>query len=208
MEFHVVEQPDIYLGTVVGDCVHNLRSSLDAAIHELAETHGEEAKRTQFPILNNKSSKVPSVGANIPSAALAFLDTVQPYCRTSGADADPLAIVRDLSNTDKHRTISMVAARLVDTSSELVLPDGRSFGGPARGVVAHHESPIAAYQFPEPFDADRYGDVTIQAGGQAFVAIDHPPAADRPAVDVLREISAYIRAKVLPGLAPFVGLAR
>ena len=56
VEFHVVEQPDIYLGTVVGDCVHNLRSSLDAAIHELAETHGEEAKRTQFPILNNKGA--------------------------------------------------------------------------------------------------------------------------------------------------------
>jgi len=95
-------------GILVGEIVYNLRAALDYLIYELAILDTKLVQDgTQFPICDTKSAfdgveKKFLVGLNTTHRA--GIERLQPY---SGCDWTP--ILRDISNPDKHRHLTLPA---------------------------------------------------------------------------------------------------
>jgi hypothetical protein len=207
IEIHVTAEPDDRLGVVVGDCLYNLRSALDHLACRLVEVHGGTVtSRTQFPIVDkrrkDKAGKyVPlTIDGGISAAALATIESLQPYQRGGTAEQHPLSILRELSNADKHRLLHLTVANFADTSCYLCFPNGRRWGGSFRAVSAH-EVPIAAFEFPEPISADLMEGVEVEVAADAFVALRAPgPWIGKPVTLVLNDLVEFVHNVVVPAL--------
>jgi len=209
VEFHVAEQPPARFGLLVGDCVGNLRAALDHAICDIVMLGGESCDRTQFPIVDVQkvSGGAPKplyVGAKVADELLVAIEQLQPFQDGAKAEAHPLAIVRDLSNADKHRTLHVAASYLTQTQAFLQFPAGAAFGGQFSGGAVGDQTPIAAFQFPEPFVLTDHPEVLVGGGGQSFVGVDHKGAAGRPITDVLATCRDFILDVVLPSLEEYI----
>ncbi len=133
----VKEQPPDTYRTVVGDCVHNLRASLDNLAHALAMRHTGEPlpfeHKIAFPI-KNRRGEFPSISnagqvlGAMPPRARTLIETLQPYHRRNDPQNHPLARLRDLDDFDKHRVLHIVNA--VPTSAKF------EFSVPLKGAVS------------------------------------------------------------------------
>lgn len=97
-------------GVLVGDFVHNLSSALDHLVWELRLINGgQRASRSGFPAFNNRHSFAGEAGEamlkGVSGEARALIERQQPYRRWDRARFHPLAVIRRLSNEDKHRFI-------------------------------------------------------------------------------------------------------
>ena len=106
-------------GFLVGECVHNLRSSLDNLAYGLARLQRdppEKPGRVAFPIYTERVPFEKTGKANVnqlPAAAAELIERLQPFQRDGSAalgtpDRDALVLLQWLSNTDKHRVPSVV----------------------------------------------------------------------------------------------------
>lgn len=106
-------------GLLAGECVHNLRSSLDNltfALARLQRDPPEKPGRIAFPIYTERALFEKNGKANVdqvPAAAAALIERLQPFQRDGSAalgtpDRDALVLLQWLSNTDKHRVPSVV----------------------------------------------------------------------------------------------------
>lgn len=106
-------------GLIVGDILHNLRTCLNYVVYQLAVRGSSldpppDAGSLQFPIFikehgnHGYDSKAPKQIANIPGGAAALIKDLQPFGK---ADAD-LWVLRELSNADKHKTLTLTVAFL------------------------------------------------------------------------------------------------
>lgn len=110
----ITTQPPLRLSTIIGDCITNVRASLDYVIWELVlryfsppfdSANSNDRRITSFPI----SEKAADSGymnrlnclANrkVPAAAIDEIKMVQPYNR----GYEPMWWLHELVNTDKHR---------------------------------------------------------------------------------------------------------
>ncbi len=108
------------VGLLVGDVVHNIRSALDHLVYQLAliNAGGNVARpdRTQFPIRDSRSRFDQAAATDLAEVAPNHRDVIegfQPYHPMEeniavGPYFHPLAMLRDLSNTDKHRILTPV----------------------------------------------------------------------------------------------------
>jgi hypothetical protein len=115
--------PDLLL-MLIGDVLYNLRSALDHLAWSLA---GIRADRfTEFPIFIDESRFRPTdnhgnpasgggLGKmhNMPIPAQNIIELLQPYKGVHGLpESEPLWLLHQLGNEDKHRTINLVAAEV------------------------------------------------------------------------------------------------
>jgi|SRR5215212_2196849 len=108
----VLSQPSVRLGLLIGDCLHNLRSALDNLAYELAVAYTGDplpdavATRSEFPILGDRPMKAGErqrkIGGIHPDAQT-IIEGLQPYQRGQHYAVDPLWVLHELSNIDKHR---------------------------------------------------------------------------------------------------------
>jgi hypothetical protein len=104
---------DSRLNTVIGEFLHNLRSSLDHLVWQLVEQNGgKPTGDTSFPILkvaptpNRKGEKRPPyIAGGVSSEALAVIDWAQPYQWEERYTEHPLWLLNQLWNIDKHRHV-------------------------------------------------------------------------------------------------------
>ncbi|MBU8921223.1 MAG: hypothetical protein KOO63_05335 [Bacteroidales bacterium] len=112
---------------MLGDCVQNLRSSLDHLVFALTKVYTcplteETARKTQFPIIGDESSKgVSGFGSDrfrdnavqmlqaINPKAKTVIERLQPYQRGRNFRSHPLWQLNELSNIDKHRMLHVTA---------------------------------------------------------------------------------------------------
>jgi hypothetical protein len=91
---------------LVGDCLNNLRCSLDHVAWALA---GSTGRNTAFPIFTDPGKyKRVTPGHHlkyIPNDAQAFIESLQPYHHLSGPKAHSLFLLDRLANDDKHREL-------------------------------------------------------------------------------------------------------
>lgn len=95
----------------VGDCVHNLRSALDAVVWDLATRDGRSPAKPNliaFPICSTggdwKNQSAPKLDG-VPSEELERIRLLQPFQRPDTERAsDALVILQRLDNDDKHRS--------------------------------------------------------------------------------------------------------
>lgn len=104
----------------VGECAHNLRSSLDNMAYALARLKSDppvDAWQVAFPIFicrKKYEEKWPArkLERIFHADAIEVITSIQPYGRTGGDDgnpnSDPLNLLASLNNADKHRLPNLV----------------------------------------------------------------------------------------------------
>jgi hypothetical protein len=119
---------------LIGDCLQNLRTSLDQIAFELNTGRTSHAtqdieKRSEFPIFGEDSPtdtghdrfhrchvKGGKIGTPVPTSGLAktegmdsaaqkIIEKLQPYYRGNAYDTDPLWRIHELNRIDKHRSL-------------------------------------------------------------------------------------------------------
>src|SRR5215211_784589 len=106
-------EPPPYLGTIVGDCFHNLRSALDSIVYDLSgdvsALTDQELKGIGFPIAlcpesyNGKGTEL------IPPCAQAEVERSQPY-HGPVPEIESLWRINEFNRLDKHRAVQVVPA--------------------------------------------------------------------------------------------------
>jgi hypothetical protein len=117
----IIEPPPLEKwSSLIGDCVHALRSALDHTAYALVKKglQSEVAEdRPGFPLLKNPDSwdsTHPDKLPGIDPEALALIKRLQPYNRT--AIGEVLGNVHELDIIDKHRRLGLVNATIEGTS--------------------------------------------------------------------------------------------
>ena len=106
---HVRSAPPARLSAIVGDCLSNLRASLDLTFWTLALETGPkdpDRERIFFPIFANEpkfKAALPGFGRYVSPEAADVIELVQPF-RTRNA---ALAVLRTLSNRDRHGFLAL-----------------------------------------------------------------------------------------------------
>lgn len=126
-EVKVLAQPPPWWGAVVGDAIHNLRSSLDLLVCELVRAEGKEIKpNTGFPVFKNAvafanafKSGVPGQIKGAPKMAVDLIKRAKPYKGGEGA----FWRLHQLDIADKHKLLVPVGAAY----ESLILDFARAF---------------------------------------------------------------------------------
>jgi hypothetical protein len=126
------QEPPPYLGTIVGDVLHNLRSALDSIVYDLSLTAslcltpGQRAS-TGFPIAADPEKFKPCPIRFLSPSAQAQVRAAQPY-ESEAPLLNPLWMIGQLNNVDKHRRVLVVPAfsmGSIHTKPTSALPKGR-----------------------------------------------------------------------------------
>jgi hypothetical protein len=111
----VRHNPPAIWSVVIGEVVHNLRSALDHLVWQLVikETSTvPTTNKTQFPIFETlagyQSRGEPVFLQGVGGTAKAIIKSAQPF--ETGGQKSPLWHLHELSNWDKHRSITFAAA--------------------------------------------------------------------------------------------------
>jgi hypothetical protein len=106
------EPSPLHLGVIVGDVLHNLRCVLDHLVWQLVVLNGQEpGDHNQFPIFDTPGAYKKKAGRYLRGVAADhrdLIETFQPYHLEDDAASHYLAVLRDLSNIDKHRFVHPV----------------------------------------------------------------------------------------------------
>lgn len=104
--------PPLSMGSVAGDFICNLRSSLDHLAWQLAALSGSRpSPRVCFPIWGTNSDeaqkRITESTVGIPAGAIALMRAFQPYNSGKSYKTTQLWILNRLWNVDKHRHITL-----------------------------------------------------------------------------------------------------
>jgi len=123
----VHRHPPLRLGVLLGDFLHNLRSSLDHLAWQLVLADGgTPGRKTAFPILLKKGSKPLKIAGGVSAKAADLVECLQPYNNMSGSPREhPLFILSRLNIIDKHREFNIVVLNVSDMlQADLLTEDG------------------------------------------------------------------------------------
>ena len=116
--------PLVEWATILGDCLHNLRSALDAAVWELAHCDGAtptKPTQVQFPFCEREADwprRLEGSLAGLPTDLLTKLEAVQPYNHTKGDERiSALSLLNTLDIEDKHKAGIRAETRATEASN-------------------------------------------------------------------------------------------
>jgi hypothetical protein len=143
---------DPMLSTVIGDCLHNLRSAFDHIAYQLilaVDPPLEPTTSTMFPLLAEEPEKPVYISPKSGPGArtMEIVEGVQAYHR--GVEHDPLAILEDLNRVGKHRELPPVVTA-IDFMSYALTNEMRSGGAASPDPVVDGEE-FAWILFREPY---------------------------------------------------------
>lgn len=118
---HSVGPYDVGMVLLAGEALYQLRSALDHLLHQLVILNGNAAKligsrQHQFPIFETSDgyrANAPRKIDGVSNHVARLIEGEQPYSRRPHAPReDPLWLLQDLNNTDKHRVIPTTMVQL------------------------------------------------------------------------------------------------
>ena len=116
------QQPFDKWSLIASDCVQNLRGALDHSVYALAIQNSggsppPNASKLQFPICDSLAAFDLEVKkkriSGLSSKAQAFIEQAQPYNRWHPELPPILSVLRDFSDSDKHRLLNVAASHIV-----------------------------------------------------------------------------------------------
>ena len=109
---------------LVGECLHNLRSSLDNIACAIAQQHTGSTKGTAFPFGATEAifeQQLAKKGKRLPPDAAAMIRTARPYKQGD----EYLWALNDLNRGDKHHVgLTPALVQMQGTESELTVRNG------------------------------------------------------------------------------------
>ena len=147
----VRKPPPPEFALVIGDAIQNMRIALEYFAYELSSPKARKSGTTAFPIYARKPKRFnPSGISTVRGYERAFIKRLQPYSASKIPSDDPLAILRKLSNLDKHQLLIPMIAALKDedvwvgtTNADL------RFSYISRGAVEHDAKIVAFTATPQ-----------------------------------------------------------
>lgn len=218
--FYVCRMPDIadffnHASLIAGDAIHNLRSALDHLTYQLAlwntSGHIQKPEALQFPITDCQNLFRDECHRRLNEIHIyhrTLIERMQPY---RGEDWDYLAILRDISNFDKHQLLIPVMIPSSDIQGFLTWSLGARLslsGIPVSRITVPLSGPLNLGTEIIRFIADlpnpKYGmEVTrLKLPQIAFVQ-----RSDEDAIDVIDRITAKV-SDVIDVLDPIPEFAR
>jgi len=186
------------LPPIVGDCIHNFRSSLDHFANRLVEHFdGQPTIDTSFPTLKvppsaNKAGVSPPphiawLDRTKAGAVLAVVADLQPYTLGEDYEAHPLYVLNELWNGDKHRNLidqpTWIRGAQLQASLSLFPP---TFTGEYRLREVGDEG--AVFDFvADPAQVDVTGEATL-----AIALGNGLPWEGQPILTVLRDLRDFV----------------
>lgn len=197
---------------IVGDFLHNLRSSLDYLAQALVQTSGNSPVDgiggTTFPILDKpkRHGQLQIKGTVTPEIGLA-IEAVQPYKVDEAAVSwHPLHLLHELSNKDKHRRLQFPLVTTVNPVAMLV-------GHLPQKPVGLIQSTLRSFSDGEwlfhpfaPFPPDVRVDViaTIRPPMVALADVfAYPDGSIISLIDMLDYMLRTVRDMVVPSFRPY-----
>jgi hypothetical protein len=186
---------------VVGDCLSNLRSSLDYLVWEMVHANGNNpSDRTGFPICTMTAGWTQELkrGAldGIQNEARTLIESLQPYHVASDPDHSLLAVLHKFTNINKHRRLLLASLKTQAPPHDIQMVDGQMFAllNPPR----RQEDEVFG-----PFEV--MGDeVKMGAKAIAFVAFDEAPAKRFEITSLIERIARFIDQDILPRFEDFL----
>lgn len=117
LKVKILKTPPLEWAIVIGDIAHELRSLLDHMTWQLALTQTTSPYgKTEFPIFTDSSLYSKNGLKSIRDLSVsqkAFIEGLQPYHAGNDILSQPLWLLHELNNTDKHRILPIATAALV-----------------------------------------------------------------------------------------------
>lgn len=185
------------LPLLIGEWAHNLRGALDHVTNEIVSREGVRAdwsdvvlrsrlKKSQFPICDcpvDFTKHAAKCLKGVAPVTITVFDSLQPYGDRKTENSACLKILRDISNVDKHRHVTVAAARTKEFSIAL---GGLHFGDEWTQTVEDgplkHGASVALVQFSPGVDMD----VSVKVEGKMEVALYHGVTLIGPASAAMR----------------------
>jgi hypothetical protein len=106
---------------IIGDCLQNLRSSLDYLVWELCDAANvKPTEKNAFPVCKDQQAFQSRKDAlcGVPPNAAAIIERLQPFNSAQGWMSSELWILNRLTNISKHRRILVTDLGAVRTEKE------------------------------------------------------------------------------------------
>jgi len=188
LEGYRVPAPYRFYG-VTADLIHNLRSALDQLAWQLSGCPSPSRARPSFPV----RLIPPGPGKQLPelrlmtARAVELVDSLQPY-NNLGSD-DPLWVLNDLWNQDKHRHMPLVSIAVWTHIAEI--------GPRATSLIPKHGDLVNVAFARGISDGIRIRKANRRHLTLAF-AVTHDARSGRNLLQGASEMLSYVRDRVLP----------
>jgi len=206
-------EPPLGLSCIVGDCVNNLRTSLDYIVWQLAVRHSSTPliigkDRLYFPFKDSATSfNTDSLAKySIPAHALNLIESVQPY----HTGYEFLRFLPILTNEDRHclplLTLAQIrssAIRFHDDKGKTIFSIvGAVFG--SKQITGHLSGAGIGLDTPKPGTPEQAtSDVKVECQATIFVAFQNPTMPHEPIDRTLEQMVECV-AHVVPRFDPYV----
>lgn len=205
------------MSLIVGDALHNMRSSLDTLTYALSVRHTgrpftyDELKRIQFLICDSPAEfhkrvqKKQGISFVSPQAQAA-IELLQPYHPSLWGGGNPLRSLRNLNNVDKHRHL-VLAYDSVYPGNYHVLGPGLSGDGlvvPLASGILDDGTELARFRLPVGVS---FADVREHSHSDTGFNIAVKEHRDPPIEQIdglLYYMSEYLKREIFPRLEPFL----
>jgi hypothetical protein len=198
-------------GLLVGDTLMNLRATLDYLVYAISYSRNpgefEDDRSTEFTIADSGQSfarRAPRELRGLPTDASALIEGLQPYHRSS-VEEDPLWLLREMSNIDKHRSLHLCTwvAHEVRQDITALAPGVRLHSHTLRksGPIQSGDTLVELeVSYPKGLKAVMSLDKTFNF----TIALDESLGrGTEPLPDVLRSLGAHVSG-IVASLDPFV----
>jgi hypothetical protein len=206
-------------GPVIGDAVHNLRSSLDHVAWRLAtpEARASHPWRIEFPVVFGNPGEEEAAQRRLrPKLRLlrpdshATIDAVQPY--HTGNTHHPLWLLRALWNTDKHRVLHTAGFAFTNAdvpSHPMYGYEGWTHGPidrtrPRMTLVTHYGNSVPSLDELVAGNSSKVADVSLGDVEGAGGATPDYPFTGLPIRQVLRYLARFVAEDVVKPLRPLL----
>lgn len=191
---------------IIGDCLQNLRSSLDYLVWELVlAANNEPNKNNMFPICSTVDAFKTQLSRGrlngVVDDAAAEIEGLQPYHGGKDFFKTMLWVLDDLCNINKHRRVLLT--ELVGTPSDI---EPQIIGGELWAEIDFRSIDRDATIGPFPIiSAPKDPGVELQTEIRilALVTLDEGPAKSMDVGVFLNEMMRYISAEVMPRFERF-----
>jgi hypothetical protein len=195
---HILEDPPPQISLVLSDVLHSLRATLDNIAFALAESHAfhltsNMRRDSSFPIAETIEGFDPKKVRAVKPEVFTIIEQAQPYHRSNPA-LHPLAVLRRLSNLDKHQALHLTYLQLVSAGvwGELgYMTDFRI--GPFKD-----DTEILTFVWNIPPDPEMKVDPQIAI----HIGLDEVGGPEQATV-ICKAIIKFVRTEVLEPLRPY-----
>jgi hypothetical protein len=187
---------------IIGDCLQNLRSSLDYLVWELVSAaHNQPTKDNMFPICStdNAFNQALSRGRlkGVCPEAIAEIKALQPY-NNGQNDPNPLTVLETLCNINKHRRLLVTVLSPHSAHTEIVSSEsGRSIQ--IVDATRGHDAEVAVS--PRPSKAGE----TMEVEGKLayFITFNERPTERVEIGSCLLALYRYVNEWIIPKFERF-----